>query len=1053
MRIAKLELLAFGPFRGHVLDLSKEGLHVVFGRNEAGKSTTLRAITGLLYGIDRQTRDTHVHKATELRIGGVLVAGGEELAIVRRKGNTNTLLDPAGNALDEALLRRFLGGVSEETFLHAFGLDHAALAAGAEALLEGKGDLGESLFDASVGGGGDVQRVLGELTAQADAIWRPRGSTLPLNEALKSFADAQKAVKERQMLPEAYTTQEEALAKAQSDRAEVMKRRAALGQRKTLLERAKMRVPLERRRTRLLTARSELGAMAEAFPRVLPLRVRLATHAAEREEKREGEAELARLGRNIEDAARLAAVSADVALLPALRLDARKEGRLQRALTERTNLASRLATAKTELARAVRELSRLRAEEGAHPLAGEDDHVLVLALERARALGDVDTRLASERSRAKRRREELDGKAASLAAAVPLDALVRLPVPSVESVAHVAARGAETDRKLTHATARRSDLDAELATVERQIAEQSGDFAPPDAATLERSRRERDALAGKIAQAAERDERLALVAALDRATRAADAVADRMIVEADRVTGLARLRSSATTLTRQREELVAEVLRLEAEKSALGAELVALFAPTGVIPRSDGEMRSWLERHAQIVDAHASLVTSERDVADAESVAQATADALARALGAPESAPLPTRIAEAARRVQANAEARRVREASAKARAKLEADVDERGASIAMDEEAFASVSASLAEILAPLGIAEDAAQEEIARALEALRALFGLVDKRTELGARIALVGSEIASFEADIERLAAEVAPDLVALPKHEAASALVARAEGAERTMRDLEAVSAQLAEIGESAIPEDVATLAEDPATMDRALDEADQALEALDGELRSLDQNIGRTRLGLEQLRGDSFAAEAAASAQEALARIREHAERWARAKLASVVLAREIERYREENQGPLLAAASTLFARLTLGAFAGIKAGFDERDRPCLRCVRAGGSEVEVTGLSEGTRDQLYLALRLASLLRRADMAEPMPLVLDDVLVQVDDERAAAALAVLAEMAKRMQIVFFTHHARLVELARKSVPSADLVVHELPARESVTVASADLPAG
>ena len=187
------------------------------------------------------------------------------------------------------------------------------------------------------------------------------------------------------------------------------------------------------------------------------------------------------------------------------------------------------------------------------------------------------------------------------------------------------------------------------------------------------------------------------------------------------------------------------------------------------------------------------------------------------------------------------------------------------------------------------------------------------------------------------------------------------------------------------------------------------------------------------------MRGDSGAAEAAALAQEALARVRSDLDRYVRAKTAAVLLAREIDRYREENQGPLLTKASQLFARLTLGSFSGVRAGYDDKDRPALRCVRDGNVEVDVTGLSEGTRDQLYLSLRLASLLRYADMAEPMPLVLDDVLIQFDDDRSRAALGVIAEVATRMQVLFFTHHARMVDLARAAVPAAALTVHELVA--------------
>ena len=195
------------------------------------------------------------------------------------------------------------------------------------------------------------------------------------------------------------------------------------------------------------------------------------------------------------------------------------------------------------------------------------------------------------------------------------------------------------------------------------------------------------------------------------------------------------------------------------------------------------------------------------------------------------------------------------------------------------------------------------------------------------------------------------------------------------------------------------------------------------------------------------MRAESHAAGAAADAQQELARVRLLAERWARARLAAALLAREIDRYREENQGPLLASSSSLFARLTLGAFTGIKAGFDDKDRPCLRCVRAAGTEVDVAGLSDGTRDQLYLSLRLASLVRRAEVSDPMPLVLDDVLIQLDDERAAAALAVLADVSRRMQVLFFTHHARLVELAKAAVPADLLVVHELAPAAALETAS------
>ena len=78
-----------------------------------------------------------------------------------------------------------------------------------------------------------------------------------------------------------------------------------------------------------------------------------------------------------------------------------------------------------------------------------------------------------------------------------------------------------------------------------------------------------------------------------------------------------------------------------------------------------------------------------------------------------------------------------------------------------------------------------------------------------------------------------------------------------------------------------------------------------------------------------------------------------------------------------------------------------------------------------IEGLSEGTRDQLYMALRLASVEQRlASTAEPMPFIADDLFVNFDDARTRAGLRVLADLARRTQVLVFTHHAHLLELAR-----------------------------
>ena len=87
--------------------------------------------------------------------------------------------------------------------------------------------------------------------------------------------------------------------------------------------------------------------------------------------------------------------------------------------------------------------------------------------------------------------------------------------------------------------------------------------------------------------------------------------------------------------------------------------------------------------------------------------------------------------------------------------------------------------------------------------------------------------------------------------------------------------------------------------------------------------------------------------------------------------------------------------------------------------------------------MSSGTRDQLFLALRLATLKEYLGRSEPMPFVVDDVLVNFDDERARAALEVLAQLSERTQVLLFTHHGRIREQAEELGERAAVSVLEL----------------
>ena len=132
----------------------------------------------------------------------------------------------------------------------------------------------------------------------------------------------------------------------------------------------------------------------------------------------------------------------------------------------------------------------------------------------------------------------------------------------------------------------------------------------------------------------------------------------------------------------------------------------------------------------------------------------------------------------------------------------------------------------------------------------------------------------------------------------------------------------------------------------------------------------------------------------------------------------------------------MVASASAYFSLMTGGRYARLVAD-EAQDKPVLRAERAGGGRIGVEAMSEGTSDQLYLALRLAALeLRRASHPR-MPLVLDDVLITSDDERAANILLALARFAEGGQVMLFTHHRHLVDVARSVLDDQAIAVHNL----------------
>ena len=225
---------------------------------------------------------------------------------------------------------------------------------------------------------------------------------------------------------------------------------------------------------------------------------------------------------------------------------------------------------------------------------------------------------------------------------------------------------------------------------------------------------------------------------------------------------------------------------------------------------------------------------------------------------------------------------------------------------------------------------------------------------------------------------------------------------------------------------------IAALSDECAAID--LDDIAAREQTISRELQDLRdrhvearENRSKARRELEAIGGDDRAASDAADRQAALAETRQIAEQYVRLRSAVLLLQWAIDRYRREKQAPMLKRASELFATLTGGSFETLQLEFDQDDKVHLAGMRQNGKRVGIAGMSTGTADQLYLALRVAAIEDYLDHAAPMPFIADDLFINFDNRRAAAGFRVLGELAKKTQVLFFTHHQHLLEVARDTL--------------------------
>ena len=1155
MRIQKLQVPAFGPFTNLEFEFPETpvDLQVVFGPNEAGKSSLLRAIRDLLFGIHGQSPDNFIHGYAELRIRGeVRNQAGEQLIFQRRKGNKNTLLDAEGHSLPEDALAPFLHNVDQSFFSAMFGLGARELEEGAKQLLRGEGDMGQALFSASMGGT-PVQKVVESLREEAERLFKGRATAnVSIRPAINRYKELLKLSRDAVVSPEIWDKIEIELAAAESEKVRIEGEIGKVDSAIQWISRCEDALPTVGCLSELAEKLAQLPPMPELASDFLP------RAQGARKEVRESQAEVQRLTIQIgklrsqlRDCEACPSVLARADTLDLLHQDLGAHRDRMKSLADLRTVMARLeplirsgmdtlqligewtsldahrlsspvriaceeAASALKLALAEQTSNSLKVEELKNQITSKEAQWQSLpeadltelreALAVAAEATDADRTVSTTESEVERfARETADQHHQVAGAPKDFDATALLPVPAVATIRRFQRemesiqRDIAGEQHIMQEHLRRSDfIQAELLRLQRQ-----GEL--PSEESLRKAREHRDHGWGLVLaewKGNGAQEELVpgspLEEAFPRTIMKADRIADQLRIHAEAAAQAEEKRIQMGEAERLTEQARTKILELECSLVECQKSWQAEWSACGIPPRSPLEMEEWRTHWGEFRERLGKLKTAQESSGRKRQQIQRAKNRLALVLNQSAEKEFQLLFSAAKKRVQAG-------EQSAGRRLEMEGQLQTlRGelTRIDQDRDRLANEVRMLTQTwrshCATVGLPEAASpdagmallgerkdllarfdewreasircrsttdaidrferavsdqalalgiKEETVEALESAlwRALTNArkgQTRRDQLSEQIQQVGVELEAAQ-ELATRADQTLKELVQLAKLSTAeelepmmahleqrSTLQGRIENFRNTLGGL-ARGQAVDEFVRQILAENPDALASRKSTLAREKDSMEAALPAL----REVLFQLGTRKKDLEKA-GDA-AADFRQQAASCAATLKEDAARFLRLRLATHLLQNQIEQFRRENQAPLLQQSGAVFRAITRGAFSGLGAEFNADDLPVLVGVRPDQKSVPVLGLSDGSRDQLFLALRLAALQRHLEHHESMPLILDDLLITFDDDRAKAILPQLGALARRTQIFLFTHHEHLVDLCVQTLGNGRFHLHRL----------------
>ncbi len=969
MRVERLDIGGFGRFADVGWEL-EPGLTVMLGENEAGKTTLLNALRAILFGFEssRDGRAWYPALAGGRRGGRIvlLTAAGERWTVERygQRGGAGSLAvrAPTGNQGGQETLDRLLHGADRDLFnsIFAFGLGELQDFNS----LGGEGVRGR-IYGAAAGLGGtsavDLER---RLRQEQENLFRPTGRLQPINQLFGRMDELHARIatltRQPQQFEEAHRERSEAQAAAAGRRQAARAGRTRALRLQRLLDAAPIAAACDELEAELAETDPSLDLLPADAVAVLDRRL-----AALAEERTRLEA--------IDE--QLADIDARVA---GLRIDEQV-----------------LATAD--------EIRALHADRAAHAASG--DRLSEASGAAARHAATVIEQLARVGGWDEARLVALDDSIASVEATRDHERMI--------GQAREAATGAER----SHAAA--AD---ELAAREREGLSPGDDHDDGSAARdalrqIERLRARRSALTAGV-RLSPQARRPAVAAALISAPVLAGLAIGMAVGQPILVGGIGLLVG-----------LVAAILLATlAETDVDASQESELLARAGLQPgASDDDVARRADEVAEMRVRQSLVRDRARSLADRRDEVRSLREAAAAARAALDAACAAWDAWLEARGMPAGSSpevARQLLAAAGTAR-RAARERDEQHRVLETISRQGDDLDRRAVDLLDRLSVSRGGAVDgRLASLLERLEQ--SSTDRRTaqELEVRRLTLSERRGPIEASVAQLLAAVTEHLATVGCDDAdqlrgrAAAAAARRAVQQRLRETRERLS------GLAGGPDAVDALRADLRGRDLSEVEAELAaaqadVEALELEERRLVARIGELDARIQALES----ADELGMLRQELAvlegRAGALAHEWAVRAVTGRLLAETRSRYERERQPDVVRAATAHFERITGGRYARIVAPPGDAS---VRVETESGEGRLTEELSRGTAEQLYLALRFGLIEEFARHAEALPVVMDDILVNFDADRAARAAATIRDLAERHQVLYFTCHPWTAEL-------------------------------